>query len=225
MFQKNNFLNFETEYITETKVKGIIKLIKESKTYPFLNLNGILYKYKTIEKNKKLHHQLIPLGFACKIKKQIEMLDDNKKFVEFSFFKGNAEISKILQRETLLSKNIPKLYSSGYTYNQTKNLETEVANYLGISEQLAPLAYRHKSVGLIEIEGKKAFALNEMVGHIESEYDGILDLKPCGEYNVWLDLIKTSVIGRTGLEFSLSCSFAAMILNFLPEVNQNESIW
>ena len=223
MLNNDGFFKYKRIQLNEDESEEVNELLELVKAEPYFHTGGILYRYEIEEKDDETIEYIRQLGFACEVSTRYSTWDGTENFIIFSFIKNDIDYEFLLPIDVMLIKNVQQLFARGYFYDQKR--DSEIAKYLTISEQLAPQKFCHSFVGLHEVDGKKVFALDKTVGDFESDYNGIFDLEPRGALDVWIDLIKDSVVGRTGLEFALCAGFSAMILNFLPEENQGECIF
>jgi len=81
----------------------------------------------------------------------------------------------------------------------------------------------HSTLGFGIYNNKRIYKLYQAIG-IQSKYDGLYDLKPKGSYEAYRKMIKEEVLGNHALEFILSASMSAVLIGYLGETLDLETM-
>lgn len=57
-----------------------------------------------------------------------------------------------------------------------------------------------------------------------SEYNQFLEIRPCGDYNVWLQMVEEEVLGNPYLEVMIAAGVAGVLIDYLQEIVNVENL-
>ncbi|WP_455543958.1 DUF927 domain-containing protein [Intestinibacter sp.] len=202
--QQKQISNIENEYKYETE--------------NYLSDGNHLYKKEKDKRERICRHVWV--------QSNLYNIDNGKEklTVEFATSRCKKEITDN-RSKFLDSNNLMKLQDDGL--DVTRKNSKYIVECIREAEELAYEKFIHSELGFSEYEGDIIYKLYNIVGRddIKSEYKGVYDIKLKGSYDKYLDMIKKDIIGNTGLEFILATSLASILLAYIgEELNLNSMI-
>jgi putative DNA primase/helicase len=200
------------------------------------NSNSVITK-----KVRKSRHQDVVLYDDKVCTWNIDKSSRNKIYTEVSNYSTVKEINENIDTEEMravltvddgydikditvelgeiASKNkIMNLLEKGLDVNEIN--AKALIKHLRNQREFAPKTYSYSNLGFryyyddLYYNHYKTLAANKE-NDVESTYDGELLIKPKGSGRVWLDMVKSSVIGNVELELALVIGFSAALVGYL----------
>ena len=173
----------------------------------------ILQLNKKVKKDDILYY-IQPISTYLKIISCSQDITVNERKYCVEIFNGERLITETFDSEILTSLGCKKLLKYGCVFDEG-NVKS-LLQYISNSAYKAPIRYVHSGLGW-NFENETMFLSGESItnSNLNSEYIGNLDLKPKGSFDVWTDMIKNEVVGKSALEFGLLLGFASPLLGYL----------
>ena len=178
-----------------------------------LDANGVNFK----DNGKK-----VKISKPIKIKLIQENIDNGtyKALIKYKAFSGVNEIT--MPREDYLNKkNLIKYQSKGLDITH-ENVDL-LTKYFKQEEDNANIENIHTNLGFSNYKGKTIYKLYKAIG-VNSTYAGPYEIEPKGNKEKYIIMLKQEVIGNRALEFILVVSLCSIILAYIGEDLNLDSI-
>lgn len=168
-----------------------------------------------------------PLGNAFYIAEIFDNWDTGEYFILLETeYKGKTE------RALIPRKNLTKNEILGYSKHGFDFFDQNYTTVLKLIQKQEDefddedITYQHAGLGWIERDGSWIFRGSEIRQKpFYSTYNGDFNIKPQGDFKVWLDMVKTYIIGNTALEFALVVGFTSVLVGRLGSLIDNEALF
>ena len=212
--------SFAPIFIDEDNYK---KLLQHCKPYPFLSTSkGIATLVKKKSGNKGYAEcKIQPIASFVRVKYRLHNVDTEEISLVLEIDNGIARVEKEFARTILSKMEIKALLTYGVKF--LESYSDLLLSYLIKTESSAGIRNVHTSLGWTEIGNTPVFKCSEILYPsnssitLKSSYRGNLDLHPKGCLDVWLNMVKSEVIGNVPLTVTLLLSFASPILAYVTE--------
>lgn len=161
-----------------------------------------------------------------KVEKRLVDIDTGVVKLRIRYFDGMAVVERVFDCDILTKVGVKDLYKYGVRFAEEDAYK--VVKYLVKSEGSATIIRSYSKLGWSK-EGKiKLFrghsALSTEGVHKGLTYDGQLDLKPTGDLEKWLAMVKTEVLKSTAMTVVMLLGFAGALVSLLNEKKDIGSI-
>lgn len=171
--------------------------------------DGVVYHNKKISENIEIKT----------VYQNIET-QEIKADIEFDTMFGQKK-KRVARSQYLNKKGLLKLQKDGVdVINENCN---DLINYLLQSEKLAEKKLIHSELGFGKYDSKDIYKLYRAVG-IESDYEGIYQIYPHGDKAKYMKMIEKEVLGNSRLELAWICGLSAVILGYIGEKVQADTL-
>lgn len=185
--------------------------------FPYLIAPTGICKVERQKKGTESTYWITPVASFLVDVKRLVFLDEPRVDLILQYSDGITIKELQVDREQTLSKpGIKSLLGKGISFNESRC--ELLLTYLLWSEQRAPKESVHCHLGWVKEKGAYTFRGYESfsaVGSSPSHYVGNLDIKPRGNLDVWLDMVKNNVLPYPQITFCLLLGFAAPVLSRL----------
>lgn len=180
-------------------------------TFPFLLLDGMLCMLKIKSDNEERSYYLHSISTDFKIVFFNRNLITNNCTYTVEATVKNEIVNFEISPESLSVYGQKELLKKGILIDERQ--AKEVQRYLVISAQKAPVLYHHSKLGW----EKGSFYSNAVYPNNQgvSKYKGTIDFDPKGSKEIYLDMIKGSVMEHIPLLFVWLVGFCSIILSYL----------
>lgn len=179
-----------------------------------------------VKKDKKGNRTFIKVANYMKVIGQEINLDTNEHFVNLEFKMINdskCQLLKVQASDIASYNSLSKLASKGLDVNEVN--KQKVIKALRISREQAPYKYLHQTLGFIQRDNELIFNHHNSYGSkYTSTYVGELDIAPKGNNSVYMNMIKSEVIGTLGLELALVFGVSSATVSLINTRYPTESL-
>lgn len=157
----------------------------------------------------------IPCGRAVYVDSVVTDIDTCEQYLNVHFdLEDGMRRDFTYPRAWLTESKIEKLIAIGcqVTKQSVQFLIKSIEN----QEVNAEKKYVHSLIGFGEFQGKKIFKGANAIG-VRSTLKDKFRIAPCGDFEVWKQMVSKEVLGLIPLEFVLTCGICGVIIDFLKE--------
>lgn len=156
-----------------------------------------------------------PISTYLKICYCQQNITDNSRQYNVEIYNGKELISSNFDSTILTAIGCRELLKFGCIYEES--VANYLLQYLANSAHSAPIKYVHNKLGWYWKDNTPIFLTSKSitVSDFQSEYVGQLDIAPKGSLDIWINMVRTEVIGNTPLTFIMLLGFASLILGYL----------
>lgn len=178
------------------------------------------YGFWTIKKNKAgeiTERFFNPIGLALEVKEVLINIETAEKTLRLLITDlSGMQIEVDMPRELMTVYKLPELVK--YGAQVTKDDAPVLINCLENLEVSAPVSYEYKKTGFDIFNGELVFKANTLItkSDMKGSYIGDVKIEPRGSREVWLDMVRTEVMG-TKLEVILSMALSSVVFDFVHQ--------
>lgn len=158
-----------------------------------------------------------PISTYLKICCCQQNITDNSRQYRIEIYNGKELILADFDSMILTAIGCRELLKFGCIYHE--NAANHLLHYLANTAHSTPIKYVHNKLGWYWKDNVPIFLSSKSitVSDFQSEYVGQLDIAPKGSLDIWLDMVRTEVIGNTPLTFVMLLGFGSMLLGYLND--------
>lgn len=156
----------------------------------------------------------IPCGGAVYVGGSNIDMETGEEDVVLRINKDDMTIEVVMPREHLHENSILSLQK--YGVQVTRKTASTLIKVLENLIQDAERNVKHEGLGFTMWKNKYVFKGYKGFG-VDSQYFGTHSVTPIGSFEVWMDMVRSEVLGWTPLEFILSASVAGLLVDYLKE--------
>lgn len=185
------------------------------------------YGFWTIKKNKagEITEKFFnPVGLAIEVKEVLINIETAEKTLRLLITDlSGMQIEVDMPRELMTVYKLPELVK--YGAQVTKDDAPVLINCLENLEVSAPVSYEYKKTGFDIFNGELVFKANTLItkSDMKGSYIGDVKIEPRGSREVWLDMVRTEVMG-TKLEVILSMALSSVVFDFVHQQFPTENL-
>lgn len=135
------------------------------------------------------------------------------------YYDGKTPVERVFDCDILTKLGVKELYKYGVRFAEDDAYK--VVKYLLKSEAIAPIIRSYSKLGWSTDGNVKIFrghsALSAEGVYKGSTFDGKVDLKPTGELELWLHMVKTEVLKSIAMTVVMLLGFAGALVALLNE--------
>lgn len=200
--------------LTDNEFKAVEKLCNPPPY--FINKDTWLIGRLETDRNTSEHYLIYFSTYFEVSCKEID-IDTGNVRTAIKYYNGLDTVESTFSSDIFTKFGIKELFSKGIRFREKD--AGYVLDYLVKSERNAPIRKSFTKHRFILEDDKLKYLYNRLFGDKKHRddfiYRGSMDLNPKGNLDVWLNMVKSEVIGNTQLEFVLFGSFASAILSVL----------
>lgn len=181
-----------------------------------------VYPYLVKLKTANNKYYAYAFSYWLNVKRRCIGLENSQCQIVLEYYNGHDKSEQMFPCSILTSKVITELLNYGALFEE--RYASSLIKYLITSMQNAPTEYLYQRLGWEQKEEHLIFKYNKVITNDNQKedfhnyiYNGDLCLEPKGSLKVWLDMVKTEVIGNIPLTFVLALGFTSPILALLNE--------
>ncbi len=188
---------------------------RETKVFPYVCGKRWIGQLSKLDDNYSI------TTFATGIEVMERLVDTDTGIVKLriKYFDGMAEIQKNFDSVILTKLGVKELYNYGVRFSEDDSYK--VVKYLVKSETIAPIIRSYSKLGWSKDGNTKLFrghsALSAEGVHKGLTFDGKLDLKPTGNLEKWLAMVRLEVLKSTAMTVVMLLGFAGSLVALLNE--------
>lgn len=209
--------------IDDVKHLGTISIDKED--YEHLKHETMVFPYvcgkRWIGQLSKLddNHSISVFSTGIVVMEKLVDTDTGIVKLRIKYFDGMAETQKNFESSILTKLGVKELYNYGIRFSEDDTYK--VVKYLVKSETIAPIIRSYSKLGWSKDGNIKLFrghsALSAEGVYKGLTFDGKLDLKPTGDLEKWLAMMRVEVLKSTAMTVILLLGFAGALVALLNE--------